>query len=292
MTLPKRFQKIYIEISNICNLACSFCPEVERDKKVMDASLFERVITQAASLTQEVTFHLMGEPLLHQNFGDYVLLCADQKVPVNITTNGSLIRLERATYLVHPIVRQVNFSLHSYFANPQSVTLTDYLKPIFDWTTQVFKDRPDLYINYRLWNIENKSTQPEQNEPLMTEIEKYFKVTIPRTVDVGFNKSKRLINRLYLHYDSRFEWPSLSGPQQGNSGFCHGLKSHIGIHADGTVVPCCLDKEAVISLGNCQDQELTDIVTSPRAIKIIEGFNKKQRVEPLCQHCQYINRFE
>src|SRR5688572_28819046 len=86
--------------------------------------------------------------------------------------------------------------------------------------------------------------------------------------DDRWRKGTRIKGRLYLHLDSRFQWPHPAQPFRSARGFCHGLSSHIGILADGTVVPCCLDKEGVLSLGNCSAQPIETILQSSRATTI------------------------
>jgi radical SAM protein with 4Fe4S-binding SPASM domain len=81
-------------------------------------------------------------------------------------------------------------------------------------------------------------------------------------------------------------------PVLGTKGTCYGLSSHFGILVDGTVVPCCLDKEACISLGRIQNESLTEILANPRSQALLDGFRKKKLVEGLCQRCQYIERFQ
>ncbi len=281
------FKKIYIEISNLCNVQCSFCPIVERDKKVMSSAEFKGVISKLVGHTEEVSLHLMGEPTAHPELEEILDICTYYKIPVNLTTNGLLIKRKSSKIIESSIIRQVNFSLQSYKDNFPHKDLKNYLKPIFEFTQTVFNQRPEMYINYRLWNI--GSTQ--ENEEFFQAIEEFFELTIKRNIQVENIKSKKLKNRLYLHFDSRFEWPSPESKLRGNNGRCHGLKSHIGIHADGTVVPCCLDKEAVINLGNIKNQSLPEILGSELATKMREGFSKNQLYHDLCKRCEYIQRF-
>jgi radical SAM protein with 4Fe4S-binding SPASM domain len=111
-------------------------------------------------------------------------------------------------------------------------------------------------------------------------------------INLKHRKSKRLLDRVYLHFDSRFEWPSLSAPFQGEKGFCHALTLHAGIHADGTVVACCLDKEAVNDVGNAFKTSLETILFQGLAKKMREDFAAKKLTQELCQKCTYIKRFE
>jgi len=290
----KKFRRVYLEISNICNLQCPFCPEVERGKKVMAPDFFRMALTAVAPHTEEVCLHLMGEPLGHPHFAAIVAICSDLNTPVNVTTNGLLIVGERRRLLLSPIVRQVNISVHSFQANFRGKDVGLYMERIFEFTRQAETERPDLYINYRLWDLGSADLAGEaENVDVRRAIEDEFGVSF-EALDVNPRRKKgyRLRGRVYVNLDSRFEWPSMSRPVRGETGTCHGLSGHIGIHADGTVVPCCLDKEAVINLGNIGEQSLPEILGSPRARAMREGFERNVLTEDLCRRCTFIKRFD
>jgi MoaA/NifB/PqqE/SkfB family radical SAM enzyme len=290
----KRFSRVYIEISNICNLQCDFCPEVERGNKIMSMDVFQELLSQVKPLTEEVTFHLMGEPTTHPQFSQFAEQAYAMGVPVNLTTNGTLLNMRNnAEVLLSPAFRQVNFSLQSYLSNFKGGHVLDYLQPIFDWTRRALLERPDLYINYRLWN-DGTAQDVLEREVFLSPIEKEFAVTISRKIDVAHNKSKNVLGRLYLHFDSRFQWPHMSTATPQTSGTCYGLQSHFAIQADGTVVPCCLDKEAQLILGKVgpNASSILEVLNSPRALKIQKGFENFQLVENLCQKCSFIRRFD
>jgi len=63
--LTKRFKRIHVEISNICNVQCSFCPIVERPKEIMGLDKYKIILDQIVSLAEDICLHLMGEPLAH-----------------------------------------------------------------------------------------------------------------------------------------------------------------------------------------------------------------------------------
>lgn len=289
--MPKRFKKVYIEISNVCNLQCSFCPEVDREKRFMEPDLFQKTVRMVAPLTEEVCFHLMGEPLLHPEFDHYLADCGTIGLPVNLTTNGLLLNSDRIITLMNPALKQINFSLQSFESNFPGKDNSDYLQKIFDFTQRALRERPDLYINYRLWN-QGTAEAESSNAQLIEKIKQGLKTDFNSFTDVRWKKSAKISGRVYLHFDSRFIWPHPSQPLRSTKGFCHGLSSHIGILADGTVVPCCLDKEGVLSLGNCSSQNIKDILESPRATAIHDGFQNGILVEDLCQKCTFITRFD
>ena len=288
----KKFKRVYIEITNICNLQCSFCPVVERDKLTMSVSLFEKVINEVAPLTEQVCLHLMGEPLAHPDFPIIIRLCEEAKVKVNLTTNGILLNRYQKLLTTSPVFHQINFSIHSFKDNFKNKDITPYLLDILEFSKLAFDLKPELYLNYRLWNIAEHDQQVESNLEIIKQIANFYQIDINPEIDVANIKSKRIWNRVYLHFDSRFIWPSLALPLISEVGTCHGLSSHIGIHADGTVVPCCLDKEACIKLGKISDLPLLDILNSPRAKNIKEGFRHKKLLENLCQRCDYVKRFQ
>jgi radical SAM protein with 4Fe4S-binding SPASM domain len=281
-------KRIYIEISNICNVQCSFCPKVERDNDVMSLVDFEKILAQAAPLAQEVCLHLMGEPLAHPQFSEIVKICEKYHAQFQLTTNGLLINRYKELLLNSPSTRQVNFSLQSFTDNFPHKPIAPYLNNILNFCKEGHSIAPSMYQNLRLWNMQTEQTD---NESIFQFVEEFFHIEIKRAVDVGSIKSKRIWNKLYLHFDSRFEWPSLDLSFKSTQGKCHGLVSHIGIQADGTVVPCCLDKEAVLPLGNCLETDLTTILASERAVRMREGFENGRLVEELCQKCSYITRF-
>src|SRR6185312_1917050 len=291
MTPPrKRFEKIYVEISNVCNLQCDFCPEVAREKDVMSPDLFARIIADAAPLAEQVCLHLMGEPLTHPHLPRLIDICANAGLPVNLTTNGTLLNAGRSEALLHPIVRQINFSLHSFEANFPGQDIGPYLEKILTFTRLAFERRPDLYINYRLWNLAGEASG--KNDALIARVESAFGVELDRRVDVRWRKGKHVLNRLYLNFDSRFEWPSPNAPLRSETGTCRALSSHIGVLTDGTVVPCCLDKEGVTVLGDARRQTLSDVLAGERAAAMARGFSEGRLVEDLCRRCTFITRFE
>jgi radical SAM protein with 4Fe4S-binding SPASM domain len=262
---------------------------VIRPKGMMELKTFEKVISQVSKITRLVTFHLMGEPLVHPELQTFLDICEEKKLKVFFVTNGVL--LKEPSVLLHPAIQQVSFSLHSYTDNFPGKDPVPYLNRIFDFTELAFKERPTLFINYRLWNLNSKRATAENNEIFFQAIEKRFQVIVPRNWDYQFKKNLVLKNYLSLHFDTEFTWPEPHLPMLGESGTCYGLRSHFGVLVDGTVVPCCLDKEGNIPLGNLTTEPLEAILSSPRAKAMVQGFRNRQLQEELCKRCQYIERF-
>lgn len=293
-TKKMRFERINIEISNICNLKCPFCPIVERDKQVMIPARFSQVVQEVAPYTKEVVLHLLGEPLGHPEFPQILTAAGDAGVPVNIVTNGLLVVGDRVQELLRPMVRQVSFSLHSFEANFPGQDPATYLKRVKAFIDRALVERPDLYLNLRLWDISGVTKDESiHNQRMRAQLAELFEFAwADVAVDLRRRKSWRIRGRLYLHFDSRFEWPETGGMIRQEFGTCHALKGHIGIHADGTVVPCCLDHKGDIPLGNIFTSSISDILSGPRATAMREGFRRGILVEDLCKTCGFIERFK
>lgn len=289
----KPFFKIHVEVGNTCNLQCTFCPEVKRNKQIMDVDTFRSIVTQIAPLTEQVCLHLMGEPLLYPHLEEIVNICSAHHLPIFLVTNGLLLREKQQQILLNPIFRQICFSLHSFTDNFPTKDPEQYLLRIFHFTEMAFQERPELYINYRLWNLQDPQHHSELNNAMLHSIMQRFggDLSTITTIDITQKKSVRVCNRLYIHFDTEFVWPSLDLPTIHKKGTCYGLRNHFGILTDGTVVPCCLDKEGVISLGNVHDDSVQNILNNPRSLAIKQGFQQYKLVEELCTKCPYIERF-
>lgn len=260
----------------------------------MPSPSFANILKKIRPYTDEITLHLMGEPLAHPDFLT-LLNTVEQEgagIKITLTTNGLLIPRYTDALLNSKSIRQINFSIQSYYDNFPEKDINPYLDMLLAFTHQANQIREDLYINFRLWNLNSPAENNPLNTSIMQKISQSFNVELNEKIDVRSVKSKKIINKIYFHFDSRFTWPSLALPKLSEVGTCHGLSGHIGIHADGTVVPCCLDQEAILSLGNLNTTSFEEIYKSIRAQSILKGFRQKKLVEELCQKCPYIKRFQ
>jgi radical SAM protein with 4Fe4S-binding SPASM domain len=259
----------------------------------MSTENFEKIVSQVQGRTKEICLHLMGEPLGHPHLKEILDICSKHDVKVNFTTNGVLLNQQKVELLLNPIVRQVNISIHSFEANHKEKDVSPYLDKVFSFVDLAFAQRPDLYINYRIWDLADPLSLSPKNALIRKKIEEKYNFDFSTLkIDIRRMKGYKVTNRLYVNFDSRFEWPSMEQAIRSEKGFCHALTHHIGIHADGTVVPCCLDKEATIKLGNCLETDLNEILEGERATQMRKGFVKKTLVEPLCQRCDFAKRFD
>ena len=276
----KRFNKVYLEISNICNLKCSFCPGTKRTPKVMTEAEFSALLPKLQPYTDFLYFHLMGEPLCHPNLERYLELAGDFGFKVILTTNGTLLRKQQEMLLHSPALHKVNISLHAFEANDLSVPFSEYLRNCFAFGKAAEGKK---LVVYRLWN---QGGADKKNQEILSVMEAFF----PKPWVDG-RKGTAIGNRIFLEYGDKFDWPDLSAQEGGSKVFCYGLKDQIGVLCDGTVVPCCLDHEGDIALGNLFQESLEDILAKNRTQAICEGFRNGNAPEELCRKCGYARRF-
>ncbi|MCM8542004.1 MAG: radical SAM protein [Lentisphaeraceae bacterium] len=287
-----KFRKVYIEISNSCNLKCDFCPQssLKRPTHFMDIELFDSLVKQIQPFARLLCLHVMGEPMYHPQLEEFLNICHKYKQDVSIVTNGVLLNDSNQALLLNPAVVQANFSLQSFENNYKGMDNKSYLSKIFRFTKRAFEERPDMHINYRLWNGESFEKALELNELTISRIRDEFGISREKMNGISL-LGNRLINNLFLNLSENFDWPTLDMPHRSNRGRCHALNNQMAILSDGTVVPCCFDCEGVIKLGDANKDSIVDILNSERAMNMFMGFKKQQLVEPLCQRCTYIERF-
>lgn len=286
-----KFYRIYIELTNVCGLSCSFCPTKTLPSKEMDLDFFESIIQQAKEYTNEIACHVVGDPLTLSNLHDYLDILHKYGLKAMLTSSGYFLKKHSYDTLFHPCVKQINISLNSFNKNDTSITFKQYIKPVLSLCEAKLERDEDLFINLRVWNLDEMMSERAFNETLFNTLSSAFGTKLDlKDIYESRPKSIRLASKILVHFDNYFEWPSLNNQYYGD-GTCQGLQSHVAILASGKVVPCCLDCDGVIELGDLHKNTLNEILTSTRAVNMIEGFKEGKAVEELCQKCSYKNRF-
>ncbi len=276
-------KKAYIEITNRCNLRCAFCPGTSRAPRTMSPAEFDLVLEKLQGSVAYVYLHVMGEPLSHLQLAELLALAAAREMKVCITTNGTLLARQTETLLAAPTLHKVSVSLHSFEGNggaPERERA--YLEEVWN-----FADRAaarGVIVALRLWNEGGAELRNGV-------IEAFLREKCPGEWPQPRSGSFRLRENLYLERAKKFDWPDLAAEERGTQ-FCYGLRDQLGVLADGTAVPCCLDHEGDVALGNLFTQPLDEILNSPRARALREGFSRRSPTEPLCRRCGFAARFD
>lgn len=274
--------KIYLEITNVCNLDCTFCHKTARAKKLMSAQDFDALVEKIEGKAKYLYFHLMGEPTLHPLLPRFIETAKSKGFLPIVTTNGSLLSA-RGAALLAALPYKISISLHAPEANPAFAD-EGYLASCIDFAKEAAAR--GCIVALRLWNLGSGA----DNSHVLDFLHAAFPGEWGK---VRGGSSLRLSDKLFLEWGDRFDWPDPTLPacDVDTDLFCYGLRDHVGILVDGTVVPCCLDADANLALGNLFEADLDTILASPRARAIYDGFTRRRAVESLCRKCGYARRF-
>ncbi len=289
----KTFKKVYVEITSICNLACSFCPPTERAKQFISVEQFSTILDQIKPHTKYIYLHVKGEPLLHPKIDQLLDISHEKGFKVNITTNGTLLKKAKHKIFGKPAIRQMNFSLHSFDGHPGSTNRLEYISTVLGFAREAVESS-NMIVSLRLWNLDQDNAtnlERSRNREALAIIEKEFNLDYQIEEKVTPGSGLKIADRIYINQDYEFKWPALHEEEDDGKGFCHGLRSQAAILTNGTVVPCCLDGEGVINLGNVYDTAFSEIVEGERANHLYDGFSRREAVEELCRKCGYRKRF-
>lgn len=274
----KQLKRVYLEITNICNLNCSFCIDHNRPYKTMTLQQIETALKQIKPVCDYIYLHVQGEPLLHPHLKDIFDLMDTYEMKVQLVTNGTFLN-NNFWLLERKCLRKISFSAHSL--DHQNNTVDSWLTTVFEFMNKASMQKQP-YCEIRFWNQNNLSICSKKAIEWIKE-----RYELNETSRKG---SWQIMDNCYLHFDNQFSWPQNTGNSL-KTGTCHGGIDMIAILVDGTVVPCCLDARGVIQLGNLFEQSLHEILASPRYLNLVQRFKNHHITEELCRHCTYRHRF-
>ena len=279
----RALKRVYVEITNICNLRCSFCPGTRREKRYLPPEEFRVLAERLRPYASYLYLHVMGEPLLHPQLGELLHISWEMGFKICLTTNGVLLPDRQALLLSGPPLHKVSVSLHCMEGNGAG-ELNGYLRGAWEYAVQA--SRRGTICALRLWNIGGADRRNGEILDFLAEKLGAHPLSLPQPR----KGSWKLGERLYLEQAEKFEWPDLGRPE-GPVRFCLGLRDQAAVLCDGTVVPCCLDHEGDIPLGNLLEQDFAEILDSPRARAVYDGFSQGKPSEELCRRCGFAQRF-
>lgn len=317
-------QRVHVELTNICDFNCVFCPKSEMKRKYgyMDTSLAKYIISELRenNICEKITFHVMGEPTLHPEFFNILSYAINTGINVGLTTNGGGLSGEIGKKLLNYTLHQIDISLQTpneksfVLRRAASLAFEKYLDGILDFfysynsrhKNTIFKFR-FLNTRFRKRDIEKK-TGPmhviSSTEELRSTFE-YWAGRIYEMLDIGrverdaaIKKINKLVsykwNVVEIYPNIFFETYILEdwGHAFSNekiydawAGYCFGMRDHFSILHNGDVTLCCVDFDGHTKIGNLKESSLKEILSSDELGKIIKGFKRFKVVHPYCKRC-------
>ncbi|WQU50077.1 SPASM domain-containing protein [Helicobacter pylori] len=278
----KLFKKIYIELSDICGLQCSFCPNPKNIRGVMPLELFEKICREAAPLTPIITLHVLGDPCKLKNLNHYLSTARRFSLKVDLVTSG--VYLCDFETLLQDIIYQISISLDAGLDNHNKLNQHRYIQKILEFCRYKCEKNSEVFLNLR---IQDSTLEKHQNliKPFL---ESFECVSLETLKSQG---RTRLFKKSFLNIQKTFKWPNLNAQnslnQESKTPYCYGLIKQIAILSNGVVVPCCMDTQAHINLGDLNHTPLKDILKSQKAMAIKTHFLKGEALELLCKNCSY-----
>jgi len=248
----------------------------------MQVDEFRVIVEKIRPFTNYIYLHVLGEPLLHPQLDEILTIAEDSGLNINITTNGSLLEKKKEILARHSI-RQVNISLHDAEENIPKQKWDEYLQTALDFAAEVASK---TYVCLRLWNSTNEKSA-DFNALCLDKIASKFNLLPAFLEKETTGNGLKLADHIFLQRSPRFEWPDEHQQGEETSKTCYALRDHIAILSDGQVVPCCLDADANMRLGDIFTEDLSDILETQRAKDIKKGFEQRKVVEPICATCGF-----
>ena len=278
--MTNKIKRIYIEITNICNLSCSFCSTHHRENKMLSLDEFSSIIQDVKQYTKYIYLHVQGEPLTHPDFNKILHICDENDVQVQLVTNGTFLYKYLDIYS-HPSLRKISISLQSI--EYQAVNLEDYMHTLITFIDYSATFKHPI-VEVRFWRNDQYDL-PKTKKCMDILNEKYTLSLTER------NNHYRIKENIYVDFDNMFSWPDLENMPLEKNGTCLGAKTQIAILSNGDVVPCCLDTDAHVLLGNIFKNDLNTILNDEPYKKLVKEFNDHKIENPFCLRCTYRLRF-
>ncbi len=272
----KQFRTAYLELTNVCNRNCPFCPGTRRAPRFMEPGLFRKLAYETVPLAEIAYLHVMGEALLHPEFRPMMETALEAGLATGLTTNGTLFNHPNAEALFLGCFRQINVSLHAGVSDSELAQITGFAK-------ELMARRPEIYLNLRFWNY---GRNRERTEECFQQINRELCVEC-RYPEHSGRTSIQLSKHLSLHFNQEFEWPSMTAPVVYGPAHCYGCRHQFAVLADGQVTACCLDRDGDIHLGNAAEEPLARILANARTNAVRRGFDAGIAAEELCRRCSY-----
>ena len=302
---------VLIELTSHCNFNCSFCPSesMKRKKAIMPRKLWEKILIELGDkkMTHTVFFHVLGEPLLHKDVFDAILLANSQNLSVSLYTNGALLDNKRSTKLLD-VLKKGRVVLSMQDISPESfgrrcrgtLSWREYIQRLQNFIQLAERCQKSvpvqvhcmIYIRGMGWNLPKIVREQRRIQAVYDQWRTALGMGQGKKVNVFDPAASYPLGKhstFFVKHEGNWD-NQLIGDQfevvPRDTGHCAVITDTFAILSDGTCTYCCDDYEGKLNLGNAHDKSLEDIYYGEKACKIREAEKRGKFFENRCKICR------
>lgn len=310
-----KLREAFLEITSRCNFRCRFCvhPQMRRPKMDMDANDAKRLIGQIAEsfAIDHLSLHLYGEPLLHDRVNELARYATQNRLNVNLTTNGAMLTKTKLKAFLDDNVWRIVLSIQhdekdfgtrragkrwtaqSYFGHIAKLVqfFIDYKSRHADCPTR-------LEIHYLLTGDIKPGVQLIENDADVAKVLNWWGKRLPDHFKPESNPNPiedqesgyriQFGRDAYIRFKPAISFGNAVGeaaPDQCDNGYCFFPDSVLCILSDGNLVPCCIDFEGEMKMGNALESDIVTVWNGSRAREIRAAFERGEAPTDRCRQC-------
>ncbi len=279
-------RRITLELTNHCNLNCTFCPRklMEKHQGYMDTGLAKRLIDEMAEyLPVSLVPFFRGESLLHPDLVEILKYAKNRGIgPIQLTSNGMRLNRETSQKILELEIDFISFSMDTVDPEiyEQTRRRSRYEKVVKNILKFVELKRQK---GNRLPQVQVSSVATELHRPGMEAFVAFWRPLVDRV-------------RVYIEHSQDGHPGSIA---ESLPSFPHRLPcwkpyTDMVVYWDGQVALCNHDwtRDASQVLGNVARQSIAEVWNSPAYVGVREA-HRSGGVSSLapCDHCDHWKMF-
>jgi radical SAM protein with 4Fe4S-binding SPASM domain len=285
---------ISIEPTTACNLRCPECPSglrsFTRPTGMLENSLFEKLIDDIYKDTFFLNFYFQGEPYLNPHFLEMVKYASDKGIYTSTSTNAHYLDPKNARKTVESRLDRLIISIdgttqevyENYRIGGKLDKVIEGTKNILEWRRKL--NSPSPYVIFQFLIV-----RPNEHQ-----VEDVKKLALSLGVDEVKFKTAQVYN--YEEGNSLIpltsEFSRYKKDEEGRYKIKNELLNHCWklwhscvITWDGTVVPCCFDKDAKYNMGDLKTEKFKDIWNNSNYMGFRKQLLKGRKEIDICRNC-------
>jgi len=285
---------ISIEPTTSCNLRCPECPSglraFTRPTGMLDPGFFKKILDQISPRLTLINFYFQGEPFLNRHLTSLIKMAADKKIYTSTSTNAHYLDDETARKTVESGLSRLIISIdgttqesyQQYRIGGNLGKVIEGTKRIIEWKKKLNSSTPHVIFQF----LVVKPNEHQTNDVLKLAEELNVDEVKFKTAQVyDFENGNPLIpeNNKYSRYrlkpDGKWE---LKNKMENH---CWRMWQGCVITWDGSLLPCCFDKDAQNRIGNLSDNNFNSIWKGTEYNKFRNAVLTNRQEIDICKNC-------